>query len=275
MLARSTASVAPSIPIPVKKVPRAPTLEERAEALQKRIARQPPDFRNRYQESFDMSWIYHDSALEGVVYTFDELTTAFRSDEVTVVDSSVMPIYDAIRRHKEAIAFVRDLAEKKRAPVNVDLLKRVYVILHPEEGEAKAVKYRRDIPQHRLYFHDYAAPDKIAYRVRQVIDWVNAPDTKKNLGVLRVAAKAHYDLARTYPFAQGSGKLARLFMNLLLMRNGLPPAIVHATERQRYYEALKTPNPSRLVKMLRDSVDNALSSIEKLLDEHETHTRGF
>jgi tyrosine-protein phosphatase YwqE len=28
-------------------------------------------------------------------------------------------------------------------------------------------------------------------------------------------------------------------MNLILMRAGYPPVIVHATERQRYYEALK------------------------------------
>ena len=49
----------------------------------------------------------------------------------------------------------------------------------------------------------------------------------------------------------------------------------HATERQRYYEALKSNSPANLVQMLRDSVDNAVSSIEKLLDEHETNKRGF
>jgi hypothetical protein len=272
---RSTAPVVPSIPIPVKAIVKAPTLEDRAEKIIKRIAKQSQDFRNRYAESLDMSWIYHDSALEGVVYTFEELTTAFRSDEVTVVDSSVMPIYDAIRRHKEAIEFVRESAEKKRTAVGSELLKQIYIILRPEEGDVKTVKYRRDNPQHRLYFHDYAAPDKIAYKVRQIMEWCTAPDTRKNLGALRVAAKAHYDLARTYPFTHDSGKIARLLMNFLLMRGGLPPAIVHATERQRYYEALKAPNPSALVKMLRDSVANALSSVEKLLDEHETRKRGF
>jgi Fic family protein len=267
--------VAPSIPIPVKKVPKRPTLEQRAKRLDKRISKQTAEFRNQYAENFDMSWIYHDTALEGVVYTFEELSTAFRSDEVTVVDSSVMPIFDSIRRQKEAIEFVRDAAEKKKAPASVDLLKKIYVILHPEEGDVKTVKYRRDIPQHRTYFHEYAQPDRIAYRVRQTVDWVNDPENKKNVGTLRMAAKAHYDLARTYPFTNDSGKVARLFMNFLIMRAGLPPAIIHATERQRYYEALKNNNASALLKMLRDSVANALSSIEKLLDEHETKKRGF
>lgn len=271
---RSSASVLPTIPIPVKEVPRKPTLEERAKSIESRIQRQSTEFRERFDEEFDMSWIYHDTALEGVVYTFEELTTAFRSDEVTVVDSSVMPIYDAIRRHKGAIQYVRDAAVKKN-PLTVDTLKAIYIVLHPEEGDVKTLKYRRDVPQHRLYFHEYAAPDKIAYKVRNVVDWVNDPENVKNVGVLRVAAKAHYDLGRTYPFAQDSGKVARLFMNLILMRAGFPPAIIHATERQRYYEALKASNPVNLVQMLRDSVDNAVSSIEKLLDEHETNKRGF
>jgi Fic family protein len=157
----------------------------------------------------------------------------------------------------------------------VDLLKTLYTTLHPEEGDPRSVKYRRDIPQHRLYFHEYASPDRIAYRVRQVIEWVNQPETRKSAGTLRMAAKAHYDLARAYPFPSDSGKVARLFMNVLLMRGGLPPAIIHATERQRYYEALKASQPTLFVQMLRDAVENSMGSIEKLLDEHETRTRGF
>jgi len=259
----------------VKSVPRKPTLLQRAKRIEQRLAKQSPGFRHHYGETFDMSWIYHDTALEGVVYTFDELRTAFRSDEVTVVDSSVMPIYDAIRRHKAAIDFVRATAQKKRTPLSVELLKHIYIILHPEEGDAKSVKYRRDIPQHRLYFHEYAPPDKVAYRVRRIVEGAAGPETKRSTAMLRLAARAHYQLARAYPFPHDSGKLARLFMNLLLMRGGLPPAIIHATERQRYYEALKLGTPASLIKMLQDAVENSLSSIEKLLDEHETNKRGF
>ena len=58
-------------------------------------------------------------------------------------------------------------------------MKQIYLILHPEEGDIKTVKYRKDIPQHRLYFHEYAPPDKIAYKVRQIVDWINDPETKR------------------------------------------------------------------------------------------------
>ena len=91
---------------------------------------------------------------------------------------------------------------------------------------------------------------------------------------MRIAARAHYYLLRIYPFPVDSGKAARLFMNLLLMRSGLPPAILHSTERQRYYEALKG-SATTVLQMVQEAVENALSSVEKLLDEHETKKRGF
>ena len=263
-----------TMPLPMIQPPKRLTVEERSVTIDTRLAAQTDDFRRRYIDSFDMSWIYHDSALEGVVYTFDELRTALAGQTAPVADSSLQPTYDDIRRHKEAIEFVRDFAMKKKLPVTLDVIKKIYLILHPAEGDIKTVKYRKDIPQHRLYFHEYAAPDKIAYKVRQIVDWLNDPETRKTRNGVRIAARAHYDLLRVYPFPVDSGKAARLFMNLLLMRSGLPPAILHSTERQRYYEALKG-SATTVLQMVQEAVENALSSVEKLLDEHETKKRGF
>lgn len=263
-----------AIPLPIMAPPKRASVEERAGSIESRLAAQSEEFRRRYEESLDMSWIYHDSALEGVVYTFDELRTALSGQAAPVTDSSLQPTYDDIRRHKEAILFIREYGLNKKAPVTVDIVKKIYLILHPEEGDIKTVKYRKDIPQHRLYFHEYAPPDKIAYKVRQIVDWLNDPETRKTRNGVRIAARAHYDLLRVYPFPTDSGKASRLFMNLLLIRSGLPPAIIHSTERQRYYEALKG-SATTVLQMVQEAVENALSSVEKLLDEHETRKRAF
>jgi hypothetical protein len=263
-----------TIPLPMLPPPRRPSVEERSAKLEQRLQAQSEEFRQRYIESFDMSWIYHDSALEGVVYTFEELRNALTGQPPPLSDSGMQPTYDDIRRHKEAIDYVRDFATKKRLPVTVDVIKKIYLILHPEEGDIKTVKYRKDVPQHRLYFHEYAPPDKIAYKVRQIVDWLNDPETRKTRNGVRIAARAHYDLLRVYPFAADSGKVSRLFMNLLLLRSGLHPSIIHSTERQRYYEALKG-SATTVLQMVQEAVENALSSAEKLLDEHETRKRAF
>jgi hypothetical protein len=249
-------------------------IEDRFARIVERLQKTDDAFRHEYDESLLMSWIYHDSALEGVVYTYDELRMAINPNITVVPDSSMQTVCDEIRRHKAAIEFVKEQAEKKRVPITIDTVKRIYLILHPEEGDLKTVKYRKDIPQHRLYFHEYAAPDKIAYKVRQVFDWLNGPEPKKIKNTVRIAARAHYDLLRVFPFAMDSGKVSRLFMNLLLMRADCPPALIHSTERQRYYEALRGQLPI-IVTMVTEAITNALSSIEKKLDERDSKLHAF
>jgi Fic family protein len=217
-----------------------------------------------------MSWIFHDSALEGVVYTEQELTLALDPNgAASALEAGILPVCEEIRRHKKALDFVRAQATgEEQAEITVDFIKEVYLILHPEEGDVKTVKYRKDIPQHRLYFHEYAAPDKIAPRVRAVVDTINDPENRKSKGGLRFAARAHYDLLRVFPFTHDSGKVARMLLNLLLLRAGLPPAIIHMSERQRYYEALKG-SPAAMNTIVTDAIDNNLKSVEKLLDQYD------
>ncbi len=256
-------SVAPPPPKPV-------SLEERTALLEKRLLDTGVEFQTYYRDNLDMSWIYHDSALEGVVYTPQELRTAIDPASAVVSDASMQPVCEEIRRHREALDYVRDLATKRRQPITLDTVKKIYVMLHPEEGDIKVVKYRKDIPQHRLYFHEYAAPDKISHKVRQIVDWINDPETKRTRSPVRLAARAHYDLLRVFPFPHDSGKVARLLMNLLLLRGGFPPAIIHSTERQRYYEALKGSSAT-MVQIVQEAIDNNLASIEKMLDARDAN----
>jgi len=263
----------PTIPPPPPE-PKPKTFEERYHLIEDRLKKADQEFRDEYEQNYVMSWIYHDSALEGVVYTYEELRTGINPEVTVVPDSSLQSVCEAIRRHKQALDLVRELGEKKRQPVTIDMLKRIYLTLHPEEGDIKTLKYRREVPQHRLYFHEYATPDKIAPKVKAIFDWLNGPEPKKLKSPIKIAAKVHFDLLRVFPFEKDSGKATRLFMNLLLLRSELPPALIHLTERQRYYEALKG-SLQTLTDMLTESIDNALLSIEKKLDERDTRTRAI
>lgn len=267
---------APSKPPPPPMLPvRAPdvalTLEDRARLVDQRLSARDEAFHQSYQSSLQMSWIYHDSALEGTVYTFEELNAALNQGKP--LDVASQPVIDEIRRHREAINYIRSVAASD-APVTLDTVKEIYLVLHPEEGDLRTVKYRKEIPQHRLYFHDYATPDKIIYRMRQIIDWLADPETTKANNPIKVASRVHYDILRVFPFPIDSGKVARLLMNLLIIRSKMPPAIIHSSERQRYYDAIKASSQLTL-QMVQESVESSLSSITKLLDEHETRSRSF
>jgi Fic family protein len=254
---------------PAQETPKVQSVEQRTAYLEDRLKSAPPDTQVKYRDDLDMSWIAHDSALEGVVYTIAELRAAIGASDANIAfDSSMQPVVEEIRRHREALNFIREYAIRRRQPITVDVVKHIYCVLHPEEGDVKTVRYRKDIPQHRLYFHEYAPPDKIAYKLRQIIDWANDPETRRTRTPVRLAARAHYDLLRVFPFTSDSGKVGRLVMNLLLLRSGYPPAIIHSTERQRYYEALKGSSAT-MHGIVQDAIENSLTSIEKLLDLYE------
>ena len=203
--------------------PKPISLEERTATLESRLQQTDLEFQRKYRENLDMSWIYHDSALEGVVYTFQELRTAI---DPTFAGRRRLE-HPARRRGdppppRGARLHPRSGGARSRQPITVDLVKKIYLILHPEEGDIKTVKYRKDIPQHRLYFHEYAPPDKITYKVRQIVDWVNDPETKRTRTPVRLAARAHYDLLRVFPFPTDSGKVARLSHEPAPAARGLP-----------------------------------------------------
>lgn len=242
------------------------TIDEKLHKLQELLASQDESILAEFQERLDMSWIYHDSALEGSVLSFHELKSAIDKDVVS--DVSLIPTYDEIRAHKNAIDFVRETAaQKKKIPITIELIQKIHSILTPEEPGSPAAQdpWRKETPVHRLYFHDIPPPEKIQGEIKKLAAWLNDPETKK-LSALRLASKLHFKLMQIYPFTKHSGKLSRLVMNLVLLRSGYPPAIIHSTERQRYYESLRGPS-AQLHALMLDSLENSIDSAIKVFIE--------
>jgi hypothetical protein len=239
-------------------------LDHRAAHLQKLMEQAPEPLRKELEEKLELSWIYHESALEGVVYSPDELMVALRGG--TPADPTMVSSFDEIRQSKEAVDLVRSWAAEKRTKVDADVVKDIYACLAPDEVDGKKPPaYRKDIPLHRLYFHEIAAPDKIIPKLKAFGQWINAPDTRRTTHALRLAAKAHFHLLHIYPYPKHSGRVARLVMNLLLMSAGYPPAVIHSTERQRYYDALKT-NENALAQIVKEALTASIESGIRFLE---------
>jgi Fic family protein len=233
---------------------KAGSIEERVERLRALEARTPEAALADYRGKLDMSWIHHDSAIEGVVYEPSELQAALRNAPVS--DSALVPVHDEIRQFKAAIDYVRVAASDPKIPVDLELIKQIYVILAPDEPEAK---YRKDIPLHRLYFHEIAPPDKIQPKMKALVQWLESDETQRTMHAARIASRAHYLFLQAYPYPKHSGRVGRLMMNLMLLREGYPPAILHATDRQRYYEALRTSADATSA-IVQEALENSLQS---------------
>jgi len=239
--------------------PKAGSLEEKIAGLIALEKRATEEQRSQFRYRLDVSWIHHDSALEGVVYEPQELIAAI--DDNVVSDSALLPAYDEIRNFKSTIDLVRKLAAEPKLVITLETARQIFDTLVPDEDE-KGTRYRKEMPLHRQYFHQLEQPDKISYRMRQLMQWIGDDDTHRTMHTTRVAAKAHHEFLKIFPYTKHSGKVSRLMMNLMLIHSGYPPVILHATDRQRYYESLRGGTDDSAGVIL-DALDNSISSAVK------------
>ena len=62
---------------------------------------------------------------------------------------------------------------------------------------------------------------------------------KRSLHPVELASWVHNRFVQIHPFTDGNGRASRLMMNWLLMRNGFPPVIIEARNKEEYYRAIE------------------------------------
>src|SRR4029077_8395537 len=99
-------------------------LDGKVEALRERLIRLGPTVLGQFHERLDISWIYHENALEGVVLSYSEIKAAI--DKKIISDVSLIPMYQEIKNQKAAIEYIRDLCARKKAVLTLDVVKKIY-----------------------------------------------------------------------------------------------------------------------------------------------------
>ena len=237
-------------------------LEAKASRVRQCMLKASKERLREFWAQLDLSTIYHDWALEGQVVSLEELDGAL--DSRTVTDVNNLPLNSAIRMHKKAIDTARELATRKELYFSESLFREFHAFFSVNAESAKKGDYRKEIPLHRTYFHDICQPSKIETNMKILLEWLNDPTDLINLHYIEWAARFHYRFMHIFPFVETSGKVGRTLMNMFLVRQGILPAIIHATERQRYYEAIRH-SQTELLKLLIESADSSLEAAQKFL----------
>ncbi len=76
----------------------------------------------------------------------------------------------------------------------------------------------------------------------QIADWISEANSlggRKATIEPEALARLHERFERIHPFLDGNGRAGRLALNLLLVRLGYPPALIHKRDRGRYLAALR------------------------------------
>jgi len=242
-------------------------IDDRTDDLKDLVADSPWDW-NEFQEMYDISWIYHENGLEGVVLNYPEIKSAV--DNKIVSDVSLLPTYQHIKNQKWCIDQIREKARTRRSVVTISWMKEAHGRLI-DDPEMVGV-YRQDIPIHRTYFHEIAQPSKIHEGLGKVLDYLKSRHDK-DLHPIELAANVHHRFMRVFPFSKFSGMLGRLLTNFVLIRSEYLPAVIHSSDRQRYYEALRGPEKAFRA-FVAESMENSLENAIKLFSEEAARAKG-
>ena len=223
------------------------------------------------KESMSIEWTYNSNSIEGNTLTLQE-TKMVIEEGFTIKGKSLREHFEAVN-HQEAIEFIESLANPNYKLTAKDILDVHALVLQKIEKDF-AGRYRNSGV--RISGANFIPPNalKVDELLEELIDWVN----DKSFGINQIIKSAifHHRFVWIHPFFDGNGRTARLMFNLILMKDGYPPAIILKNDRKKYYDALNKCNDgdySKLVLLifqaLERSIDIYLSNLTNTYEEYQ------
>jgi len=185
---------------------------------------------HKLQETFRVDMTYNSNAIEGNSLSLSE-TKLVLEEGVAIGGKSLKEHLEATN-HSKAIDFVESLVGKAGITEN-DVLNMHAIILDRVSPQGAGF-YRAGAVS--ISGTSYAPPNaaKVPTLMQEIYRLLNS----KSGEPIENAAMIHQRFVDIHPFVDGNGRTARLLLNLYLMRNGYPPAILLRAERKRYIRTM-------------------------------------
>lgn len=231
-----------------------------------------PDVLYRIRNFFRIKSIYHSNAIEGNLLEVGETRQVVELG-LTITGKSLKDQAEA-RNLSQALDFLEDLVGISNRPISETDIRQIHsLVLHGLNEDAG--NYRTVPVEISGSGFSPPGPESVQSQMRDYMEWLsgvstpNADAFASTKGLL-VAAVAHTWFVTIHPFIDGNGRVARLIMNLLLMRYGFPIAIISKEDRLRYYDALETSQISDLTPfsvLLAECIEESLEEYERAATE--------
>lgn len=231
----------------------------------------PKPILERLRDQFIIEWTYNSNAIEGNTLTLRE-TMLVLERGITVKGKTLREHFE-VTNHRAAIFELEKIIQLKEKISEESILKLHTHILDNIDDQYAGVYRRENV---RILGARLIPPNpmKVPKLMKDFFHWLD--ENSEKLSIIELAAVAHYKFVSIHPFIDGNGRTGRLFMNLLLMQHGYPPAVILATDRQKYYRVLNQANLGNLkpfVAFIAQSIERSiglyLDAIEPKVDESQ------
>ncbi|MEA1891868.1 MAG: Fic family protein [Campylobacterota bacterium] len=212
---------------------------------------------------YDIQLTYNSNAIEGSTLTYSE-TKLILNEGITIGGKSMNEHLEAIN-HQEAIGFIEDVAKTKTKDITLADIRNIHYLILKGIDNKNAGKYRTQnvaVVKSNGSLHNFAEPLKIDEKMNKFVNWLHTQTVEEPI---LLASLVHLKFVSIHPFIDGNERTARLLMNLVLLQNTYPQAIIKVSNRAEYIQAIEKYQQSSdsdyndfykvLLKSVNDSLD--------------------
>lgn len=196
----------------------------------------PPETVRTIREAIRLEWTYHSNALEGNTLTLRETQVVLEG--LTIGGGKTLREHLEVINHAAALSLLEDLVAR-REPLTLFVARQLHALILRGIDDANAGRERQVAVAISGSQHVPPPPSEVPPMLSDLFAWYQQ-EAQQLHPVLR-AARFHHRFVYIHPFTDGNGRTARLLMNLILMSEGYPPAIIKADPQRRiaYLDALE------------------------------------
>jgi len=217
---------------------------------------------NYFSEIFS----YNTNAIEGSQLTRKEVKEILEKDKWSE-DSSKEDIAETYGV-AEAIKFIRD----SKTHITVEFIKEIHKIVF-KNSKSFAGRLRKKGEEVVVMdgtgrvIHQGAPQSRIIFLLKELVAWYNK--NKKKYPALVLGAVVHDQFENIHPFADGNGRVGRILLNNILIKNNLPPINIDLNNRKEYYTSLQEYQKKGNLKPTIDLLVKEYKKLKKVLGDHK------
>ncbi len=213
-----------------------------------------PENDRRLWQKLRLEWNYHSNHIEGNTLTYGE-TELLLIHGQTHGNHNIRE-YAEMQAHDLGIVHLRELAEDQTRLIGETDIRNLNRIILKEpfwkaaetsDGQATRKQiipgeYKETPNNVRTAtgeIFEFAAPTDVPAKMQELVQWLEQALSNENANILTIIAKLHHDFVLIHPFDDGNGRVARMLVNYVLMRQGYPPIIVPTERKKDYLTALR------------------------------------
>ena len=198
----------------------------------------------KMKEALAIEWTYNSNSIEGNTLSLQE-TQMVLQEGITVKGKSLREHFEA-KNHETALDYLYTLVKPNYKLNGKDILKLHELVLRSIEDDFAGQLRNSGV---RIAGANFVPPNaqKVSGLFDELVNFVI--ENPQQLNVIELTMVFHHKFVWIHPFFDGNGRTVRLAMNLILMKEGFPPAIILRNDRKKYYDALNAANKGNYSKL--------------------------